>query len=140
MKSTDQLMNELMKAHNISDYLKENSVYMISDELPTYLTNILKKKKLVKSAVIKSSELSEVMGYQIFSGTRKPSRDSLLSICIAMQLNVEETQEILKIAQFASLYPKSKRDCIIINGIATCKSVAQINETLYELNENTINQ
>ncbi|MBP3441937.1 MAG: hypothetical protein J6L62_03945 [Clostridia bacterium] len=133
-------MNELMKAHNISNYLKENSVYMISDELPTYLTNILKKKKLVKSAVIKNSELSEVMGYQIFSGTRKPSRDSLLSICIAMQLDVEETQEILKIAQFASLYPKSKRDCIIINGIATGKSVAQINETLYELNENTINQ
>ena len=140
MKSTDQLMNELMKAHNISNYLKENSVYMISDELPTYLTNILKKKKLVKSAVIKNSELSEVMRYQIFSGTRKPSRDSLLSICIAMQLDVEETQEILKIAQFASLYPKSKRDCIIINGIATGKSVAQINETLYELNENTINQ
>ena len=140
MKNTDQLMDELMKAHNISDYLKENSIYMISDELPTYLTNILKKKKLVKSAVIKNSELSEVMGYQIFSGTRKPSRDSLLSICIAMQLDVEETQEILKIAQFASLYPKSKRDCIIINGIATGKSVAQINETLYELNENTINQ
>lgn len=140
MKNTDQLMNELMKAHNISNYLKENSIYMISDELPTYLTNILKKKKLVKSAVIKNSELSEVMGYQIFSGTRKPSRDSLLSICIAMQLDVEETQEILKIAQFASLYPKTKRDCIIINGIATGKSVAQINETLYELNENTINQ
>ncbi len=140
MKSTDQLMDELMKAHNISNYLKENSIYMISDELPTYLTNILKKKRLVKSAVIKNSELSEVMGYQIFSGTRKPSRDSLLSLCIAMQLDVEETQEILKIAQFASLYPKSKRDCIIINGIATNKSVAQINETLYELSENTINQ
>ncbi|MBR0348619.1 MAG: hypothetical protein IIX16_03175 [Clostridia bacterium] len=140
MKNTDQLMDELMKAHNISDYLKENSIYMISDELPTYLTNILKKKRLVKSVVIKNSELSEVMGYQIFSGTRKPSRDSLLSICIAMGLDVEETQEILKIAQFASLYPKAKRDCIIINGIATNKSVSQINETLYELNENTINQ
>ncbi len=140
MKNTDQLMDELMKAHNISDYLKENSIYMISDELPTYLTNILKKKRLVKSVVIKNSELSEVMGYQIFSGTRKPSRDSLLSICIAMGLDVEETQEILKIAQFASLYPKAKRDCIIINGIVTNKSVSQINETLYELNENTINQ
>ena len=140
MKNTDQLMDELMKAHNISNYLKENRVYMISDELPTYLTNILKKKRLVKSVVIKNSELSEVMGYQIFSGTRKPSRDSLLSICIAMGLDVEETQEILKIAQFASLYPKAKRDCIIINGIVTNKSVSQINETLYELNENTINQ
>ena len=32
------------------------------------------------------------------------------------------------------------KETIIINGIATGKSVAQINETLYELNENTINQ
>ena len=72
MKDTNQLMNELIKAHSIGDYLKENSAYMISDELPVYLTNILKKKGLVKSAVIKKSELSEVMGYQIFSGLRKP--------------------------------------------------------------------
>lgn len=140
MKDTNQLMNELIKAHSIGDYLKENSAYMISDELPVYLTNILKKKGLVKSVVIKKSELSEVMGYQIFSGLRKPSRDSLLSICIAMKLNIEETQEILKIAQFALLYPKVKRDCIIINGIAEGESVAQINEKLFDNKENTLNK
>ena len=44
MKDTNQLMNELIKAHSLGDYLKENSAYMISDELPVYLTNILKKK------------------------------------------------------------------------------------------------
>ena len=140
MKDTNQLMDELIKAHNIVDYLKENSIYMVENELPTYLTNILKKKNLVKSSVIKKSELSEVMGYQIFSGTRKPSRDSLLSICIAMDLDIDETQEILKIAQFAMLYPKQKRDCIIINGITTHKSVPQINETLYDNDENTLNK
>ena len=140
MKTTNELMDELMKAHNIGEYLKANSEHMISDELPTYLSNILKKKSLVKSAVIKRSELSEVMGYQIFSGTRNPSRDSLISICIAMELDVEQTQELLKVAQFAPLYPKSKRDCIIINGIANRKSVTQINESLYDNAENTLNQ
>ena len=85
MKSTKELMDELIKAHNISDYLKANSEYMISSELPTYLSNILEKKGLVKSAVIRKSELSEVMGYQIFSGVRKPSRDSLICICTAMK-------------------------------------------------------
>lgn len=113
---------------------------MISDELPTYLTNILKKKGLVKSAVIKRSELSEVMGYQIFSGTRNPSRDSLICVCVAMELDIDETQEILKVALFAPLYPKSKRDCIIINGISNKKSVAEINETLYDNDEDTLNK
>ena len=140
MKSTKELMDELMKAHNIGDYLKANSEHLISGELPTYLSNILEKKGLVKSAVIKKSELSEVMGYQIFSGVRKPSRDSLISVCVAMELDVDETQALLKAAQFAELYPKTKRDSIIINGIVNRKTVAQINEILYDNEEATLNK
>ncbi len=140
MKSTSQLMDELMKASNIGEYLKVNSEHMISDELAVYLTNILEKKGFVKSAVIKKSELSEVMGYQIFSGVRNPSRDSLISVCVAMELDIDETQEILKVASFAELYPKSKRDSIIINGIGMKKSVAEINETLYDNGEKTLNE
>ena len=140
MKSTKELMDELMKAHNISDYFKANSEYLISAELPTYLSNILEKKGLVKSAVIKKSELSEVMGYQIFSGVRKPSRDSLICICVALELNSEEIQTLLKTAQFAQLYPKNKRDSIIINGIANNRTVAQINEMLYDNDEVTLNK
>lgn len=140
MKSTKELMDELMKANNIGDYLKANSEHMISGELSTYLSNILKKKGLVKSAVIKKSELSEVMGYQIFSGTRNPSRDSLISVCVAMELDIEQVQELLKVAQFAPLYPKSKRDSVIINGIANKKSVAEINESLYDNGEDTLNK
>lgn len=140
MKSTKELMDELIKAHSIGDYLKANSEYMVSAELPTYLSNILEKMGLVKSAVIKKSELSEVMGYQIFSGVRRPSRDSLICICTAMGLNLEETQSLLKVAQFAQLYPKNKRDSIIIKGLANGKTVAEINEALYDNSENTLNK
>ena len=140
MKTTSQLMDELMKAPNIGEYLKENREHMISEELSVYLTNILEKKGFVKSAVIKKSELSEVMGYQIFSGVRNPSRDSLISVCIAMELDIYETQELLKVASFADLYPKSKRDSIIINGIGMKKTVSEINETLYDNGEKTLNQ
>lgn len=80
------------------------------------------------------------MGYQIFSGTRNPSRDSLICVCVAMSLDINETQEILKVALFAPLYPKSTRDCIIINGIANKKTVAEINEALYNNGENTLTQ
>ena len=140
MKTTGELMNELMKAANISDYLKENSGHMINKELPVYLSNILEKKGFVKSHVIKKSELSEVMGYQIFSGVRNPSRDSLISILVAMELDVEDVQSLLRVAGFAELYPKMKRDSIIINGIFTKKTVAQINESLYDNDEKTLNQ
>ncbi len=139
-KSTDELMNELIKANNIGEYLKANSQYMVVEELSAYLSNILENKRLVKSSVIKKTEMSEVMGYQIFSGVRKPSRDSLICICRAMELNIGETQEILKIGGFAPLYPKIKREAIIINGISTNIPVAKINENLYDNKENTLNQ
>ena len=137
-KSTDELMNELLKANNIGEYLKENSQYMVSDELSTYLNNIIAKKGLVKSELIKKTEFSEVMGYQILSGTRLPSRDSLICICVAMDMTLDETQAILKIAGFAALYPKAKRDSIIIKGISEKKTVAQINEELYNCGEKTL--
>ncbi len=137
-KSTDELMNELLKANNIGEYLKENSQYMVSDELSTYLNNIIAKKGLVKSEVIKKTEFSEVMGYQIFSGTRLPSRDSLICICVAMDMTLDETQAILKIAGFAALYPKAKRDSIVIKGISDKKTVARINEELYTCEEKTL--
>ncbi|MBQ6263918.1 MAG: XRE family transcriptional regulator [Clostridia bacterium] len=138
-KSTDELMDELLKANNIGDYLKENSRYMVSDELSTYLNNIMAKKGLVKTDVIKKTEFSEVMGYQIFAGTRQPSRDSLICICVAMEMDLEETQTILKIAGFAALYPKTKRDSIIILGLNENKTVPEINETLYDNGEKTLN-
>ncbi len=131
-------MNELLKANNIGEYLKENSQYMISDELSIYLNNIMAKKGLVKSEVIKKTEFSEVMGYQIFSGIRLPSRDSLICICAAMNLTLDETQALLKIAGLAGLYPKSKRDSIVIKGISENKTVAQINEELYNCGEPTL--
>ena len=137
-KPTDELMDELLKANSISDYLKENSQYMVSEELSTYLNNIMAKKGLVKSDVIKKTEFSEVMGYQILSGTRQPSRDSLICICVSMNMSLEETQTILKIAGFAALYPKSKRDSIIIKGISESKTVAKINEELYSCEEKTL--
>ncbi len=137
-KSTEELMNELLKANNIGEYLKDNSQYMVREELSTYLNNIISKKALVKSEVIKKTEFSEVMGYQIFSGTRLPSRDSLICICVAMEMTLDETQAILKIAGFAALYPKAKRDSVIIRGISEGKSVAGINEELYNLGEKTL--
>ena len=137
-KPTDELMDELLKANSISEYLKENSQYMVSEELSAYLNNIMAKKGLVKSDIIKKTEFSEVMGYQIFAGTRQPSRDSLVCICVAMSMSLEETQALLKIAGIAALYPKSKRDSIIIKGISENKTVAKINEELYNRGEKTL--
>lgn len=138
-KDTNELMNELIKSDNTDEYCSKNAQFMVNDKISIYLNNILENKRLVKSKIIKKTELSEVQCYQIFDGRRKPSRDSLLSICIAMELSLDETQQMLKTGGFAPLYPKNQRDVIIIKGIQNNLSVAQINEHLYDLDLPTIN-
>ena len=138
-KDTNELMDELIQSDNTDEYCSKNAQFMVNDKISIYLNNILENKGLVKSKIIKKTELSEVQCYQIFDGRRKPSRDSLLSICIAMDLSLDETQQILKAGGFAPLYPKNKRDVIIIKGIQNNLSVAQINEHLYDLDLPTIN-
>ena len=138
-KDTNELMNELIKSDNTDEYCSKNAQFMVNDKISIYLNNILENKRLVKSKIIKKTELSEVQCYQIFDGRRKPSRDSLLSICIAMELSLDETQQMLKTGGFAPLYPKNQRDVIIIKGIQNNLSVAQINERLYDMDLPTIN-
>lgn len=131
-KKTDDLLNELVSIGNFEKYRAENRKYMINQNLSDYLCSILKEKKLTKSAVIKKTELSEVYCYQIFSGLRNPSRDALICICIAMNLSLEETQNVLKVGSFGILYAKKERDSVIILGITDSWDVAQINMELYE--------
>ena len=138
-KDTNELMDELIQSDNTDEYCSKNAQFMVNDKISIYLNNILENKGLVKSKIIKKTELSEVQCYQIFDGRRKPSRDSLLSICIAMELSLDETQQMLKTGGFAPLYPKNQRDVIIIKGIQNNLSVAQINERLYDLDLPTIN-
>ena len=74
-----------------------------------------KKENLTKSKIIKSTSLSESYIYDIFRGEKSnPSRNKLLQIAFAMSLDLETTQKLLKIAKVGILYPRIKRDSIII--------------------------
>lgn len=139
-KSTNELLNILKQSDSPKDYIVNNGNSLITDSLSTYLTTLLSQKGRTKSQVIKAAELNDIYCYQIFSGKRFPSRDTLISICIGMQLNVDETQQLLKYAGFAPLYTKNIRDSIILFGIINEYSIYEINESLYSNNEQTLGQ
>ena len=137
-KPTDELMDALNQSSSIEEYINNEQDYMIDSTISDYLNQLLNEKSLKKSAVIKNSELNEIYGYQIFSGKRIPSRDRLISIAFGMGLSLDEAQALLKYAGFAPLYPKHKRDSLLIWGISHQFSIYQINDLLYTENENTL--
>lgn len=139
-KSTTELLNELKNFDSFKEYEKINKNSMINKTLSQYLCDLLEEKHLKKSDVIRKGELNESYAYQMFSGVKStPSKDKLICLSIGMDLSVDETNSLLKLAELSPLYPRIKRDSIIIINMNNKKSVVEINEELYNEGEETLN-
>lgn len=96
-----------------------------------YLEELLKNKKLSKSTIIKNSDMDRTYGYQILNGTKKPSRDKILQLCIGGGFSLEETNKALKLGNCGELYSKNLRDAVIIFGINKNIDIIKLNELLF---------
>ena len=137
-KNTSEIVKELGLCPDFQTFYSENKNYMISQKLTELLAQLLEVKGAKKSQVIQKAELSEVYGYQIFSGIRVPERKKLLCLAIGMGLNIEEAQQLLKCAGYAQLYVKLPFDSIVLYGLCKGLSVVQINELLFSYGLETL--
>ena len=137
-KDTSKIVEELGLCPDFKTFYNENKQYLITTTLSEMLEQLLNKKGLKKSDVIKQSEMSEVYGYQIFSGIRVPERNKLLCLAVAMGLNIDEMQTLLKTAGYTPLYVKLPFDSVVLYGICKGMSVIEINELLYEYGLDTL--
>lgn len=138
MKNTNNLRQELMSSANLDQFLSENRENFNSGSVCDLLNRLFQKRTLSKAALAKQSGMSEVYLHQVFAGRRTPSRSRLLCLCFGLSATLEETQELLKQCGLAQLYPKSRRDAIILYGIANGMSLFSVNDKLFAENEETL--
>lgn len=82
--------------------------------------------------------MSEVYLHQVLSGRRNPSRDRLLCLCLVLGTELEETQTLLQSAGYARLYPKVRRDAVIIHALIHRTDLNEVNDKLFAENEKTL--
>lgn len=133
---TEDLLEQLLVADDPSSFLDNNEVGQ--RDLPGMLADLLDSKGLRRVDVVHEAQLNETFGYQIFKGQRKPSRNKVLQLALAMHLNLRETNRLLQAACVSTLYCKDRRDAIIIYCVEHKGSLTQTNDTLYEFGEDTI--
>ena len=135
-KSTDELFTELKTEKNLQGWRKNNREEFTLP-IGEYLEKILTDKNLTKQEVIERSGLNREYAYHIFSGKKNnPSRPKVLALSIAMGLNLDEVQYLLRYAQHGILYPRNAWDAVIISAVEQKFSVMQTNELLNHLGEN----
>lgn len=137
-KKTIELLNVLNSINNkdsLSEYLHKNINTYNNITLQSYFKIILKEKGIKKSDVIIASNINRTYAYQILNGTKKPSRDKIIQLCIGANLNLEETQRALTLGNTNNLYAKNSRDSIIIFAINKGIDIIKTNDLLYNYGE-----
>lgn len=100
-----------------------------------FFYKLLEKNQLTIKQLVYKTTISQSYLYQIASKKRRLGRDTAIVLAFAMQLSLEETQKLLKYSGNAVLYPKVRRDAIIICCIDSKMTFEQANEILLEKSE-----
>lgn len=127
--TTGELLDRFSKATNLKDIFEDEDI----PQLPLfheYLRELCQSRGEIAERVIKRAGIDRTYGHQLFNGRRKPSRDKVIQLAFGFGLDVEETQQLLKIARHTFLYPKIKRDAAIIYCLARNMGLAETQNVL----------
>ena len=133
---TEELLDELMSASSVGDYLEGHS--FSERALSEYLQQLLAERGLLQPAVVREAQLNPTFGYQVFMGKRGAGRNTVLQIAFAMGLTPRETNRALQAAGANELYPKNRRDAIIIYCLQHSVGLMKANEVLYGFGEDVL--
>ena len=112
--STDELLALLFKERNLEQFLQRNESAYLTVSFSDYLNDWCRRRVAVPEQVIRRANLEKSYGHQLFSGKRNPSRDTVLQLAFAMDADLAQAQEMLRIARRSPLYPRIKRDAALI--------------------------
>lgn len=137
-KDTDTLMDILKSSgpSEVKDYM--NDIFSEGEvTFPNYIDFLLKEKHLKRQDVLIKANLPQKYGYKVLTGEAHTSdRDKIIRICFSMEMSLKETQRALKLYGMSELYPKIKRDVLLIFAIGKkIYNIDQVNELLLTENE-----
>lgn len=114
-KNTDDLMKILKNTSDINGYIKENTEDMTDGNFSQYIANLLVETDLTVAKVARRGQLSDSYLYKINEDKKTNiSRDKVIQICFGFGLDAEGSRKLLRAARVGELYPRIRRDSIIL--------------------------
>lgn len=135
-KSTDDLLEELKKkSTNLDEYISSNAESLIEISLREYWEGLYQKSGKTKADVINNADISYIYFYEILQGKKSPTKDKIIRLILAMELPLEDCQNALRFCNQAMLYPRIKRDSILIYAITNRMTVYETQALLKKAGE-----
>lgn len=111
MKSTGELEQEIREAGSPTPLSAEE---FSLPPLPEYLRDLLAERGVTVRDVVVRCGLERSYAYQLFNGTRRPTRNFLILLSLVLGLEEPEAQRLLKIAGRPPLYARDRRDAGVL--------------------------
>lgn len=132
MKSTEELIQQIKEQKiNALSFLEQREYSCPAVSI--YLNDLLAEHRMETKDAIRSLGLERTYGYQLFNGTRKPTRTLLIRLAILLGLGLEETNRLLKIGRKEILYPRIREDAAAIFAIEKRLPLSQFDELMERL-------
>ena len=100
-----------------------------------YLCNLLEQRGWLVKDAIRACCLDRSYGYQMFNGTRLPTRNFLLRLALALGLSPVEAQHLLVRCAKPVLYPRNRHDAALLYALDARLSLDDAHELLLSLGE-----
>lgn len=143
LKPTDELSNKLNRAkekHQLASYIDDlDHAAESRNAFADYYFNLPAVKRLRMKDLHDGANIDRTYLEHIKGKTRRPGRDKVLALCFAAGLPLEEVNRCLKLAEVAPLYPRSRRDAVIIYAIGQELTLEKTNALLDEFEQAPIN-
>lgn len=138
-KSTDNLLNELQQVDcNIEKYLSNNPDSFVYHSINEFWENAIKRSCMSKSNIINKADFSYCYFYDVINGRKIPGKDKIIRLILTMKLDVDDCQEALRLSGRSALYPRIKRDSIILYAINNSMTVYETSELLAKCGEDAL--
>lgn len=132
---TEDLLERLLCSKSPEDYLCQEDA-VVDCSLSDYLYQLLGKSGMNRSQLAGSSGVNTTYVYDIFKGRNQHlGRDNAIKLALGLRCSLVETQRLLRLAGVSELWPKMRRDAIIIWCIEQGMTRTECDDELYRLNE-----
>lgn len=122
-------LEKMLENMSIEDYEKfQKGVFIRTyHSISDYFNEYMATHQLTLAQVIKKSQVPRNYAYAILNGHKtNPTRDRIIALALAMEMDLEATNNALKICNAGVLYPKVTRDALI--SICIHRKVFDVNE------------
>jgi len=134
--NTAELLNILGRSQTeYSEFLEIGKSSFVENNLIEFWSKQKEKCPYQNSDIINRADIGYTYFYDIINGKKKPSREKLIRLFVAMNLTIPDCQSALRIYCYSELYPKNKRDSVFIYAITHSYNINQLNELLKENGE-----